>query len=426
MSSIPCANWQAHRSETCSGVGQLACGGCRLVSYCAKDCQKEHWAEHKVHCKSPLMKSSWLPTWETEGRPPSFVGAGPPAVSYGRLQKYFWGNMPALDVLALDRNEGCSYDRDLHVLFAASGDIRNVLKTVACLPDEYRQSISLILNDRDFDIVARNLIMLLAALQIDKDPNDIETIIHVWYSAKLQSSRLRQLQSSILPLFQEVCVKIKSKPNGTLLGKTWTFGSRSLRVTLSKEKWMLLPSFLEVPNGLSCSLADKIRNLTTLAHERKDYRDRNTLLQKPPHRVCKQRFREDGILLSFAQPRQGFDSPNPTFSQNKEQWLMMDSADPFDGWDLRSVLQRSYGSATNDMYGKLFNHLRDLLSSFARQAASRKMAFELFNADVNDLPRQLGSRQFARIGVMVERMCCRHSADQFCRSLIFRIAATSE
>ena len=63
------------------------------------------------------MKSNWLPTWETEGRRPTFVDPGPPAVSYG-LQKYFWGNMPALDALALDSNEGCSYDHDLHVLFA--------------------------------------------------------------------------------------------------------------------------------------------------------------------------------------------------------------------------------------------------------------------------------------------------------------------
>jgi hypothetical protein len=64
------------------------------------------------------MKSNWLPTWEIEGRPPTFVGCGPPLNPYGRLQKYLWGNMPALDVLALDRNEGISYDHDLHVLFA--------------------------------------------------------------------------------------------------------------------------------------------------------------------------------------------------------------------------------------------------------------------------------------------------------------------
>jgi hypothetical protein len=92
---------------------------------------------------------------------------------------------------------------------------------------------------------------------------------------------------------------------------------------------------------------------------------------------------------------------------------MMDSADPFDGWDLGYVLQSSYGSANNDMYGKLFNHLRDLLSSFIRQVASRRIAFELFNTDVNDLPRQLGSRQFARIEVIFERMRWRYIANRF-------------
>lgn len=81
----------------------------------------------------------------------------------------------------------------------------------------------------------------------------------------------------------------------------------------------------------------------------------------------------------------------------------MDSADPFDGWNAGVALQSSYGPATNDIYGKLFNHLKDLLSSFIRQAASRRIAFELFNVDVNDLPRQLGSRQFARIEVTVEK-----------------------
>lgn len=92
---------------------------------------------------------------------------------------------------------------------------------------------------------------------------------------------------------------------------------------------------------------------------------------------------------------------------------MMDSADPFDGWDLGYVLQSSYGPAVNDMYGKLFNHLKDLLSSFIRQTASRRIAFELFNMDVNDLPRQLSGRQFARIEVMVGRMFWRYSAKRF-------------
>ena len=154
--------------------------------------------------------------------------------------------------------------------------------------------------------------MLLAMLAIDEVPaRAIETVIHVWYSAKLQSSHLRLLQSHILPLFQDVCAKIKDKPDGTILGKTWTFGSKTLRATLSKEKWMLLPSFLELPEGLSCSQADQLRQAITLAPERHDYRDRNLLFQKPSHRVCKRRFREEGILLPFVHSREEFNVPNP-------------------------------------------------------------------------------------------------------------------
>jgi len=29
------------------------CGGCRMVQYCSRACQKTHWKEHKKHCKQP-------------------------------------------------------------------------------------------------------------------------------------------------------------------------------------------------------------------------------------------------------------------------------------------------------------------------------------------------------------------------------------
>ncbi|KAL4452293.1 hypothetical protein ABPG75_007955 [Micractinium tetrahymenae] len=40
----------------CSGCKQKACGlrkcsRCRHVSYCSRECQKAHWAEHKQDCK---------------------------------------------------------------------------------------------------------------------------------------------------------------------------------------------------------------------------------------------------------------------------------------------------------------------------------------------------------------------------------------
>lgn len=40
-------------------------------------------------------------------------------MSYGG-KKYLWGNMPAIDILQLDTNEGLGYTADLHLLFAGT------------------------------------------------------------------------------------------------------------------------------------------------------------------------------------------------------------------------------------------------------------------------------------------------------------------
>ena len=68
------------------------------------------------------MKTTWKPSWVVEAREPAFIGAGNEGqpvdmVSYGR-QKYLWGNVPALDLLNLQQNEGVDFDGDLRLLFA--------------------------------------------------------------------------------------------------------------------------------------------------------------------------------------------------------------------------------------------------------------------------------------------------------------------
>ena len=35
----------------CSGPGRLRCGGCRLVAYCGKECQKAAWKRHRPACR---------------------------------------------------------------------------------------------------------------------------------------------------------------------------------------------------------------------------------------------------------------------------------------------------------------------------------------------------------------------------------------
>jgi hypothetical protein len=105
---------------------------------------------------------------------------------------------------------------------------------------------------------------------------------------------------------------------------------------------------------------------------------------------------------------------------------MMDSADPFNGWGSDHVIGCSYGSAVNDIYGRLFNYLRQLLTSFIKQTNTRKVALELYNMDVIDLPKYLNSKRFARIEV-IKKMC---NGDtiliEFYRSPTYLTVATSE
>ena len=136
-------------------------------------------------------------------------------------------------------------------------------------------------------------------------------MLHMWYSAMIPERMLRVLQDNLLPPIQEVCNKIQTKPAKCFFSKTWTYGMRSLRLVLTKEQWKSLPAYLIVPDGLSALQAQAIRTSTTLASERKDYVERELFVQPPVWRVCKMKFRKDGILLPFGSSRKGFDTPNP-------------------------------------------------------------------------------------------------------------------
>lgn len=76
---------------------------------------------------------------------------------------YSWGNMPAYDILNLRNNEGydSSRQKDLSIAFVASGDLRNFVRTVNELPEDYTGSLNVLLNDRNPWICCRNLLILL-------------------------------------------------------------------------------------------------------------------------------------------------------------------------------------------------------------------------------------------------------------------------
>ncbi|KAF2470499.1 uncharacterized protein BDR25DRAFT_325695 [Lindgomyces ingoldianus] len=368
----------------CQNVATNTCAKCKLVQYCSKGCQTADWKIHQKTCKSPLMKEQYEPRWVQEGRLPLFMRTGPDLVSFG-ANKYLWGNVPALDILNIKDNEGIrAVDQDFTLLFAASGDIRNLVKTIVGLPENYRAKCEVICNDWDFPIVARNAIMLLAALRFEPE-TAVPIMIHIWYSALLPARIAQAVEDCLLPYIDDVCTKVKDKDASSLLGKTFKIRGRSLRLVLKKGEWFRLCGFFKIPAGLRAIDAQSVRQRTMMAPERVDYVDRALYRQSPAIRMGMYRFRVDGVLLPFGASRKDFDTPNPTFYQDQNIWPMKDSADPLSGWNYCEYIKHA-PIARDDVYGSLFFFLRDLLLQFCRRLQSRDMRIQLLNMDAQGLP----------------------------------------
>lgn len=186
------------------------------------------------------------------------------------------------------------------------------------------------MNDMDLDIVARNTILLLTAFCFDREPA-VEIMIHIWYSALIPQSSLVCLREKVLPLLDAVRNKVHAKPVNGLFSNTWTFGSCTLQLVLEGGQWASLPSYLEVPEGLSASKAQQVRTASTMGPEKQDFVDRSLYSQLPEWRVSKMDFRKNGILLPFGSSRKLFDTPNPLVQttlrgkqiliQNKERFI---------------------------------------------------------------------------------------------------------
>lgn len=194
--------------------------------------------------------------------------------------------------------------------FTASGDFRNVVKTLASLPQTYNGNVLLAINDLDIDVVARNVIMLLLALKIEDSEQAVQSTIHIWYSATIRPVDAGLLMESISPMIEDVCVKIADRAAGSLQSKTWTVGKCSLRLVLKKESWKSLLSHLHLPPGLTLKQAYEKRVAVTKAEQRQEIH-RDFCVLHTQHRVCRQKYREDGIMLPFGHSRDEFTVPNP-------------------------------------------------------------------------------------------------------------------
>jgi hypothetical protein len=132
----------------------------------------------------------------------------------------------------------CSLPKDSFRLHGtASGDPRNIVKTLADLPRSYSGTLQVTLDDQDPRIVARKVIMCILAASVTNADKASECITHIWYSAFVRQTDLELLTAHVLPSVQQACSKIKDNSFVSLHTETWQIGNRSLRLGLTKKAW---------------------------------------------------------------------------------------------------------------------------------------------------------------------------------------------
>ena len=220
-----------------------------------------------------------------------------------------YGLVAAYDILNLPHNEGLTLNEDLNLCFAASGDLRSIIKSIVGIPDNYNGTALYIVNDRDQIVVARNFVMLLTSL-VFPPVVAAEIMIHIWYSARLKSQMLQDVKDRVRPLIVQALKKFEQRNYTTLLSETWTFGSRVLSLCLYKGQWEYILMMFDAMHPVSGSelyqqqyMKLNATGLDTLEHQ---------LLQMPPSwRVCIVKMRESGLLLPFGSCLDEYTCQNP-------------------------------------------------------------------------------------------------------------------
>ncbi|KAG6830397.1 hypothetical protein H0H93_014061 [Arthromyces matolae] len=252
------------------------------------------------------MDPNWHPGWAKERRMPHFIEPDPskPA-SYSDFGlnhfSYLWGNVPAIDCLNLSNNEGATAStKDFKLCFAASGDIRNLVRTVNSLPKNYTGQCDILFNDNDPRVVGRNLVVLWALLIPALPIEDAaELAMHLMYS-----SRLTGPMSAFLSRGLSV---IRDLTYGDDL--SIPFGG------VGKLKAVLMPGDLDIVTEMLKSrygqrAAEHSYSFVMCNAARRDYTDRYLDTLEPAHRLAFTHYRSTGILVPFSLNTNDFCEPN--------------------------------------------------------------------------------------------------------------------
>ncbi|KAG9037512.1 hypothetical protein FS837_001432 [Tulasnella sp. UAMH 9824] len=351
-------------------------------------------------------------------------GTTPVFTPFGGAGTYLWGNMAACNILNVPMNEsGDIKTRDINLCFAASGDLRNVIKTLNGLPLDYSGRCTLVVNDFHPQVAVRNVLLLCMLLDPSGPSAELtaEAVLHTIYSSSLTSAQ-SQFVSGWMDRVSQFIQGASSLYHGEM-----NFGSST------KLEWYYPQQVAFLLRKLqAASFSKAVCEVNRLKHmkspQRIDYRDRHCSSLRQRHRVGYVQWLDTGVLLPFGQPVDSFDKPNkfvPSVLRSHEkphsqtcfdfgrllysedaEWLLMDSASPVQAWSPLEVeeTRKQKGLPDEDYFGNLFFHIKQQLEDFITRARRFKLSVLLFSVDLNILPEVLDLAMKGKPKLMFDRV----------------------
>ncbi|KAJ3495442.1 hypothetical protein NMY22_g19938 [Coprinellus aureogranulatus] len=308
----------------CLKPGTKVCSGCRLVSYCSAECQRIDWKDHKRTCRDELLSPQWKPVWKAEGYRPTFS----PDDWASRRRFKLWPSVPPIDVVRLKADED-DMARDLKIIFVDAGDLRNVVKTINSLPEDYTGAVEMIINDPDPLVSTRNLAQLLLLGSHPKDLQAADASTLYWASAYMPYAYLAMHMGVFYPLH-----------NGR---QRVSFGDvkSSVGMSLSDDPNYEPEWFKEFercrrhvtePGNPAKAFFENLAARKEACKRTPDDQDRLYAQLSPAHRVCYKAFQGMGLLRPYGQANVHSSSANFYLFSPSGTWVPPKTANPLDGW----------------------------------------------------------------------------------------------
>ncbi|KAJ7609039.1 hypothetical protein FB45DRAFT_945186 [Roridomyces roridus] len=370
--------------KSCLSPGFLVCDKCHLVKYCSEKCRTTHWPKHRSYCSHPYLGETWQPSWVTERRDPTFLYASNLLTLY-RPTIDFWGDLPAMDCLQLPTNEGSDYLRpigDLKLCFAASGDIRNLIRTINSLPADYSGYCDVLLNETNPVLVNRNLVLLFILLSSGPSLEEAaEIATHLMYSAALPGGGAEYVKRCVTFIYRDCDADLSFQRCLDTRGEGKVYSVQPS--TGTKRLLEMTHSTYPLSSALK-SMKD-----TTMAPDQLDSNEKYFSSLKPAHRMSFQRYRETGILAPFSMTTVNFTQPNRFLFSPQGIWMVPEDANPLFGWDVSRVQASGikHGTTPEDIMGCLFFHIKDELREFAKRVKELKIDIHVTSFDAGILAK---------------------------------------